>query len=224
MKIKDLFAWVSASILCLKFHFLYPRNRFTGKHYTNWRLEEKIKKLYVTNFSQRQMKVLYKQFPFAIDKSIDNSYYWNDGYAKWKFLPDKAIIQYIWYNILYFILRVLHCIPTYTELDQMPAGWRKTFGIAMCKEIKQELLKNGRKTYNHYRIMQIKEKFGALRWYDNGCTEEIFSIITKYEDISYHTCICCGKPAKFLTKGYILPYCENCINKDPYTSYTLITD
>ena len=29
--------------LCLKYPFLYPRNRFSGKHYTNWKLIEKIK-------------------------------------------------------------------------------------------------------------------------------------------------------------------------------------
>ena len=29
----------------------------------------------------------------------------------------------------------------YTELDSMPEGWRKAFGIQMCEEIKQELLR-----------------------------------------------------------------------------------
>ena len=34
--------------------------------------------------------------------------------------------------------------------------------------------------------------------------------INKYEDISYHTCISCGKPAKYLSTGWICPYCEKC--------------
>lgn len=29
----------------------------------------------------------------------------------------------------------------YTELDSMPEGWRIAFGIEMCEEIKQELLR-----------------------------------------------------------------------------------
>ena len=29
---------VKSSILCLRFPFLYPRNRWTDKHYNNWKL------------------------------------------------------------------------------------------------------------------------------------------------------------------------------------------
>lgn len=55
---------------------------------------------------------------------------------------------------------------SYTELDDMPEGWRIAFGDQMCEEIHKELLK-----YNYvdkYKIVQIKEKYGTLRWYDNG--------------------------------------------------------
>lgn len=48
----------------------------------------------------------------------------------------------------------------------------------------------------------------SLRWYSNGNTEDVFNIINKYEDISYNTCIVCGKPAKYITRGWICPYCE----------------
>jgi hypothetical protein len=43
-------------------------------------------------------------------------------------------------------------------------------------------------------------------------------IINKYEKLSYKTCIMCGKPAKYITEGWISPYCENCI-KDVHDSY-----
>ena len=48
----------------------------------------------------------------------------------------------------------------------------------------------------------------SLRWYSEGDTQEIFNIINKYEDISYKTCIVCGKDAKYMTRGWICPYCE----------------
>lgn len=54
----------------------------------------------------------------------------------------------------------------YTELDSMPEGWRIAFGIQMCEELKQELIKFD--YLDKYEITQIKEKFGSLRWYDNG--------------------------------------------------------
>lgn len=53
-----------------------------------------------------------------------------------------------------------------TELDGMLDGWRIAFGEQMCEEILQELIKWN--FLDDYRILQIKEKYGSLRWYDNG--------------------------------------------------------
>ena len=55
---------------------------------------------------------------------------------------------------------------SYTELDAMPDGWRKAFGEQMCEEIQKELEKFD--YVDKYRILQIKEKFGFLHWYDSG--------------------------------------------------------
>ena len=59
-----------------------------------------------------------------------------------------------------------------TELDTMPAGWRTAFGEELCKEIMEELTRNN--CVDSYRIVQIKEKHGALRWYSQGGTERIY--------------------------------------------------
>lgn len=107
-------------------------------------------------------------------------------------------------------------IPEYnyefTELDDMPDGWRIAFGEQMCEELKQELLKSGgEKALNDYRIVQIKEKYGYLRWYDNGCTERwCREILPKYEALSERTCIRCGKPATLISTGWISPWCDEC--------------
>lgn len=103
---------------------------------------------------------------------------------------------------------------TYTELDDMPDGWRIAFGDQMCEEIHQELVKFN--FLNEYRIVQIKEKYGTLRWYDNGCPSgsKIYDIIDKYEELSEKTCIECGKPAKWLSTGWISPFCDDCKNLD----------
>lgn len=102
--------------------------------------------------------------------------------------------------------RLLH---TWCWYYAIPSGWRKAFGIQICKEIKESLLRNGGKEALHqYRIDDIKEKFGGLRWYDSRSSVEISKIINKYENISYHTCIVCGKPANVQTTGWICPYCN----------------
>lgn len=100
---------------------------------------------------------------------------------------------------------------SYTELDSLPKGWRIAFGYDICKEIKEDLVKNN--FLNDYRILQIKEKFGVLRWYDNSCPEgsNIQDIINKYEALSENICINCGKPADYVSKGWISYFCEDCV-------------
>ena len=97
----------------------------------------------------------------------------------------------------------------YTELDAMPIGWRIAFGDQMVEELGEELRKANYD--DEYRILDIKEKYGGLRWYDNSNTKEGYNIINKYENLSRTTCICCGKPAKYITLGWISPLCEDCI-------------
>ena len=101
---------------------------------------------------------------------------------------------------------------SYTELDGMPEGWKKAFGEQICEEI-QKLLEEADYVYK-YRILQIKEKFGGLRWYDNTVPESIRerlnAIITKYEDLSERTCVECGAPATKISTGWISPWCDKC--------------
>lgn len=117
---------------------------------------------------------------------------------------------------------------SFTWMDDIPTGWRVAFGDQMVQEL-DELLRK----YNcleDYSILQIKEKFGGLRWYDSGFPEEGYdeykNWLLKYEDLSFNTCINCGKPAKYFTKGWIVPICEDCAKKYEYgdSQLSLIED
>lgn len=98
----------------------------------------------------------------------------------------------------------------YTELDDLPDGWNKAFGEQMCEEIKEALIEDD--DLDRWRIVQLKEKYGSLRLYDNGTKigSRIKNIIHKYEDLSMRTCAVCGEPATRVTTGYILPLCDDC--------------
>lgn len=96
----------------------------------------------------------------------------------------------------------------YTLFDDIPEGWRKAFGLDMCREIKEELIENN--YLDDYIILQIKEKYGTLRWYDNGGSEKHWEIINRYEHKSSRTCIECGAPAEWISTGWISPYCGKC--------------
>ena len=102
---------------------------------------------------------------------------------------------------------------SFTELDFMPDGWRIAFGEQMCEEIKEALLASGKSkeeglaTLYEYRILEIKEKYGQLRWYDTGGADEITE---KYLKISERICVECGKPATRQSTHWICPYCDDC--------------
>ena len=96
----------------------------------------------------------------------------------------------------------------FSKLDELADGWRIKFGMELLEELSTELRRLD--FFDKYRIDQIKEKYGGLRWYDNAC---LYNIIDKYEEMSYKTCIDCGEPAEYMSTGYICPYCKKCANK-----------
>lgn len=203
----DIGKIINNIILCIRFPFLYTRNRFTGKHYSNWKLIEKQKAIFIKwrKYSETHQGLYIKKFgpecTFMNGECIKSTYIMKLASLKDKFL-------YKFYKWCESFLRIFHCIPIYTELDYMPKGWRKSFGIQMCKDIAKQLRKEH--YLYKYRILDIKEKYGELRWYDNGHSINISHIIDKYTLLSSKTCINCGNPAKWISLGWINPYCDNC--------------
>lgn len=51
---------------------------------------------------------------------------------------------------------------SYTELDMMPRGWKKSFGLKMIKEL-NKILKIAN-YQNIYMFLQIKEKWRILKY------------------------------------------------------------
>lgn len=101
---------------------------------------------------------------------------------------------------------------SYTLLDNLPDGWRKAFGAQLIEDLRVILEKGD---YLHeYTIAQIKEKWGALRWYDFGIptkvAEEYNEWEKKYVRLSEKTCIHCGLPSTHKTTGWIMPVCDAC--------------
>jgi hypothetical protein len=266
---------VKSTILCIRFPFLYPRNRFTGNHYDNWKIVEFHRKWWKLTGDSFLLKIVKEKESLISYGNINDHIYTlrvkgeyfqvcNEHGRPWISIPISnygkgSIVKCGWRkteksfepvlivgedwedaeNVNHFIevvhakwlrrwirfldwindwpLQLLHCIPTYTELGAMDKGWRKAFGIQICKEIRSALLKHGWKVLFKYRIMQIKEKWGELCWYDSYTPKEVFDVIRKYESISRHTCIDCGAPATKMSTGWICPYCDNCIGDREYT-------
>lgn len=58
--------------------------------------------------------------------------------------------------------------------------------------------------------LQVKEKFGGLRFYYSGGDEFINGIVRMAEGMSYKICEYCGNPGKPNKEGWIKTQCEQC--------------
>ena len=102
----------------------------------------------------------------------------------------------------------------WTELDDMPHGWRIAFGEEMCEELNQEIVTWPLSAQENFRITQIKEKYGHLCFYTNGESKRFREIVGKYTIKSKTTCIYCGKPAHWISRGWISPLCDDCAHEN----------
>ena len=97
----------------------------------------------------------------------------------------------------------------YTWLDDLEDGWRECFGIQLCADLKDCLEESD--FLEDYRISQIKEKWGQLRWYDNFGGDKWLEHLYAWTYISEHTCKNCGKfPVPMRDDGWVSPYCDRC--------------
>jgi hypothetical protein len=60
------------------------------------------------------------------------------------------------------------------------------------------------------RAVQVKEKFGGLRFYVSGGDEYVRGLITMAESFSFRTCEDCGIPGTQRTGGWIRTLCDGC--------------
>lgn len=66
-------------------------------------------------------------------------------------------------------------------------------------------------------VVQVKEKFGSLRYYLHGGDEFIYDLICKVEEASTHICEDCGRPAKVRSRGrWYRTLCSLCAFEQSY--------
>ena len=270
---------IYSTLLCIKYPFLYPRNRWTDKHYNCWKIieyhRENYRKAYClislqitdkevnseeqteyykfldtkketylrTDYSGDELVIYLGRNKGTIEKIIkkiklgskiyDSSWVsgknvlvlkvnsveelkedYNGGFNCIRLTINQILAFKI--KILDWIekypLQIIHFPTYYTELDSMDKGWREAFGMNFCKDLRKALIRTGGyKLLFGFRILQIKEKDGRLEVYCIGYNDEINKVISKYSKKKKKTCIRCGKPATWISKGWISPYCDDCV-------------
>jgi len=86
-------------------------------------------------------------------------------------------------------------------------GWHDLIDL-LCANI-QNHIKYGRDVPQVV-AMQVKEKFGTLRFYAHGGDEYISGLITMAESMSSRICELCGNKGKIIDDGWITTRCNTC--------------
>lgn len=99
----------------------------------------------------------------------------------------------------------------------VPKGWLPVID-KLCGSIQSYIdnhvtyTKDGKYNPTQVTCLQMKEKFGGLRFYTNGHDDVIEGMITMAEYICDNTCENCGSEEDLgLTKGWVSVMCRTCV-------------
>jgi hypothetical protein len=86
--------------------------------------------------------------------------------------------------------------------------WELSESLEMLAE------KEGRREKDWPAVVQVKEKFGGLRYYSLNLSEEMRSLIGRAEEKSFHVCEDCGAPGQtYSADGWLVTRCAFCAAK-----------
>lgn len=104
--------------------------------------------------------------------------------------------------------------------------WIEKYGKPRLKDYPEEheFLKEKLIPIPQVVALQVKEKFGGLRFYYSGGDDRIAGMVSFAEDLSYSICEKCGKMDEFVNmnkKGWMKTTCPCCVipeHKEDYTN------
>lgn len=106
---------------------------------------------------------------------------------------------------------VLYSIPVYIDCGD---GWFQLID-ELSQKLEQMILEQQASSLtvgddsNQMRAVQVKEKFGGLRFYMDRCTEAMFDAIEEAESRSYRICEICGSPGVVRNGSWITTLCDS---------------
>jgi len=113
-------------------------------------------------------------------------------------------------------------VDRYAPMDQTAMCWGFEHGDGwywlldnLCGSIQSYIDSNKHLKIPQVVAMQVKEKFGGLRFYYIGGDKYIDGMVSLAEDMSYNICEVCGSTEHVgQTKGWIETLCKKCAIKE----------
>jgi hypothetical protein len=78
----------------------------------------------------------------------------------------------------------------------------------LCEELEPSVAEFEQATGCQFEVLQVKEKFGGLRFYVNHKSDAIRQRIEAAIEESFHTCEVCGQPGTLRQDGLIKTLCD----------------
>jgi hypothetical protein len=96
-------------------------------------------------------------------------------------------------------------------------GWYELID-ALCRNIQFHInFNNVTRKDLHFKVKQVKEKYGTLRFYYSGGDDIIYELTSSTEELSGHVCEVCGKKGCISEKkGWFKTLCLKCNKKLGY--------
>ena len=92
-------------------------------------------------------------------------------------------------------------------------GWY-TLIDTLCGTIQSYIDNNQHLNVPQVEVVQVKEKFGGLRFYTHGGNDKIDGMIWLAESMSYRICEECGNPGRVRKGSWIRSLCDNHADPD----------
>lgn len=131
---------------------------------------------------------LYTKYPRIFRKTVERNYHCSldvgDG----------------WYNIVNSLLRCIKSHSRFNTQTRWYARQQNRNGKNIIMPAKTPLVQ----------VVQVKEKFGSLRFYVINSDSTILNYIDMAEAMSAVTCEDCGAPGSLRRKGWISCLCDAC--------------
>lgn len=105
----------------------------------------------------------------------------------------------------------IKCInKLYKEVyNHLEPGWKTAFGKDLIFELLESIYEDG--CLDSFQVTEVKEKYGQLDIDIYNCNDCTYNVLEKYRNLSQYICAFCGEPARYVSKGWVYPICQNCI-------------
>jgi hypothetical protein len=118
-----------------------------------------------------------------------------------------------WYNIIDTLCA--HLTSEYRQAQSRYDDIKDKLGQPNWRKdiVTQEMIDNAKAKMDEEAskvpvAVQVKEKFGGLRFYVHAATDKHYNYINFAESMSYRTCEQCGAPGKTYTDGWHTTLCD----------------